>query len=212
MSLNNTQLTLSEVKGPLDQLNKNLTGNDGRKWLSALNKFLRKEDPWNIKNFDVWKTVKLGTWSLSKQGRLSKLKNAIKKAGFKISAWTDDVLNNITLRIIKTEVDLILVSVRELGFKDGAGYKEICHKALEFNLDLCPAEVGLQLRLQYPNQPKDECIRVAMEPIKCSDFDLRILKLAMRHDGDELGLFVDSGFPDCYCPADDHFVFIRRKK
>ena len=44
--MKDTQLTLREVRGPLDALNKNLTSKDAKEWLSALNKFLRKENPW----------------------------------------------------------------------------------------------------------------------------------------------------------------------
>lgn len=41
----NTQVSLGESRGPIDQLLKNLAGKEGREWLISFNKFLRKENP-----------------------------------------------------------------------------------------------------------------------------------------------------------------------
>jgi hypothetical protein len=46
MESNNTRLTLSETKGPLAQILDVLAGKDGRYWLKALSKTLRRENPW----------------------------------------------------------------------------------------------------------------------------------------------------------------------
>lgn len=40
------QLTVNEIRGPYMQLLTNLQGKEGRAWLDALNKMLRKENPW----------------------------------------------------------------------------------------------------------------------------------------------------------------------
>ena len=61
------------------------------------------------------------------------------------------------------------LSVKELGFNDGAYYKDICTKALELGLELCPAEVGPALRLVYKDQSRGEWLRIAMEAITGSD-------------------------------------------
>ena len=39
-------LPLSDLRGPRDTLETNLAGKDGQEWLDALNRFLRKENPW----------------------------------------------------------------------------------------------------------------------------------------------------------------------
>jgi hypothetical protein len=55
-----------------------------------------------------------------------------------------------TLSKARTELSLVLLSVSELGFKDeGATVAEVHERARELGLELCPAEVALQLRLQY---------------------------------------------------------------
>lgn len=40
------QLTARDIHGPYMQLLTNLQGDNGQEWLSALNRFLRKENPW----------------------------------------------------------------------------------------------------------------------------------------------------------------------
>ncbi|MFZ2167863.1 MAG: hypothetical protein WAV50_03255 [Minisyncoccia bacterium] len=52
-----------------------------------------------------------------------------------------------------------------LGFEKGARYRDICRKAMELGLWLCPAEVGPVLRMEYVNQPPRERVRIAMQPI-----------------------------------------------
>jgi len=40
------RLPLSVIRGPRDSLEEKLAGEDGEQWLKALNRFLRKENPW----------------------------------------------------------------------------------------------------------------------------------------------------------------------
>src|SRR5688572_11300003 len=44
--MSNTRLALREARGPLNQLLANLSGNEPELWLTALKKFLRKQNPW----------------------------------------------------------------------------------------------------------------------------------------------------------------------
>lgn len=44
--MNDTRLTLSDVKGPFKDLLDKLGGEEGEEWLEALNKMLRKENSW----------------------------------------------------------------------------------------------------------------------------------------------------------------------
>lgn len=55
------QLTAREISGPYSQLLVNLLGKDGGRWLTALNRFLRKENAWDGKPlFPIWRTVRVG--------------------------------------------------------------------------------------------------------------------------------------------------------
>jgi len=157
-------------------------------------------------SFNVWKTIKLGTHKNADEFR-----KALKKDGFKIGDWGNDILGKpaFTVSSAEEEIQLANVSVADLGFKEGATYGNICAKAKELGLELCPNEVGPQLRLQYKDQPKGEYLRIAMEPISDSDGILDIFRVA--HDDDGLWLLGSNGRSDYFWSANDRFVFRLRK-
>jgi hypothetical protein len=155
-------------------------------------------------SFQTWRTIKLGT-----HRDISALRTDLKKAKRQISDWAKGILGKITLSNVEYELELVLVSVRELGFKKSATLKEIFDRALELGLDLCPAEVGPQLALQYLNQPLGEWIRIAMELVTDSGGGLDLF--VVEHDGDGLWLCACYGGPGCFWDPGDRFVFVRRK-
>lgn len=156
------------------------------------------------REFAVWKTVKLGLHKSPKDYRA-----AIKSAKMKIGDWGDDILGRISCSQVEVDLDLVELSVGDLGFKGSARYADICTKAVELGLELCPAEVGPALRLQYGDQPRDEWLRIAMEAIADRGGDRLIFLVGLDSDG--LWLGASSGHPGAVCPADDRFVFVRRK-
>jgi hypothetical protein len=187
--------------GQLNAIVKKLGGEEG-----AL-KFLRDELVVSTaipREMTVWKTVKLGTCKSPDEYR-----KALKKAGQRIGDWGNDILGKTDCAQEETEVDLVVLSVKELGFANGAPYKNICAKALQLGLELCPAEVGPALRLAYGDQPRGEWLRIAMEAITASD-GLRVI-FAVDHDNVELWLRGRNGHPENAYPADYRFVFLRRK-
>ena len=156
--------------------------------------------------FNVWKTIKLGTHKDA-----DALRKAMKKANFTIGDWANDILSKsaFTVASAEEEIQLVNMSVAELGFKDGATYGNICSKAKELGLELCPNEVGPQLRLQYKDQPKGEYLRIAMEPITDSDGNLGIF--SVEHDGGGLWLNGSNGLSGNFWGAYNRFVFRLRK-
>ncbi|KKQ96707.1 MAG: hypothetical protein UT22_C0025G0001, partial [Parcubacteria group bacterium GW2011_GWC2_39_11] len=92
---------------------------------------------------------------------------------------------------------------------DGATRQRIYGRANELGLDLCPAEVGPQLRLQYKDQPEEEHLIVAMNPIADSDGALELFLV----ERDDSGLWLDSYYddPGYIWHAGSRFVFARRK-
>lgn len=163
----------------------------------------------SITKFKVWKTIKLGTKGLKTADDFRK---AIKSAGMSIGDWGNDILGKPAFSVAseETEVDLVNVSVGELGFKRGAERRDIIAKALSLGLELCPNEVGPQLRLQYADQPRGEWLLIGMEPITGSGGGLDVF--GVGHDDDELWLSGDCGYADGIWDADDRFVFVRSRK
>lgn len=115
--------------------------------------FIQNSELGKGKLFPSWKTIKLGTKSLC---------GYCEALGRGRHIW-----NRETIRVIErtpcTEseesMDLVILSVSELGFDiaqhryNGVPYGLVCARALLMGLELCPAEVGLALRLQYQDQP-----------------------------------------------------------
>ena len=156
----------------------------------------------------IWKTITLGTGLKT----ADEFRKALENNGFRISNWGNDILGKPAFKAAteKTEVDLVNISVAELGFKDGATRKDIYERAISLGLELCPNEVGPQLRLQYKDQPNGEWLRIAMEPITDSDGYLRVFLVV--HDDDGLWLDGYYGRPDNFWDGHYHFVFVRPRK
>ncbi|MBI4692031.1 MAG: hypothetical protein HY773_01110 [Candidatus Terrybacteria bacterium] len=117
----------------------------------GLKKFLKGLcPPETSSSFPVWKTVTLGIHK-----SVDEYRKALEANGFKIGNWGDDILGKsaFTVSSEETEVELVKMTVAELGFKDSATRKDIYERAIEFGLKLCPNEVGPALRLQYTDQP-----------------------------------------------------------
>ena len=195
-----------ETLGVLCDLAEKLSGNSRQEWLAELKKFLRKEQCWAGKAiiWQTWKTIRIGS-----HRNIGSLKVGLKKAERQISGCADDILNKITLSGVEEDIELILVSVRDLGFKNGATCKEIFDRAFEMGLGLCPAEVGPQLALQYLDQPLGEWLLIAMEPISDSDGVLHLFLVVRVGDG--LWLRTYYGNPDNFWDPGDRFVCVRRK-
>ncbi|MBI4090684.1 MAG: hypothetical protein HY422_01545, partial [Candidatus Komeilibacteria bacterium] len=79
----------------------------------------------------------------------------------------------------------------------------------ELGYELCPAEVGPQLRLQYQDQPLNEWLVIAMEAISVSDGNLLVFYVKHLVVGQWLGTY--SGSPGYLFNPDGRFVFTRRK-
>ena len=153
------------------------------------------------REFPVWKTVKLGTCKTPGAYYM-----ALKEAGVNISPLCSGTLDRITCSKGEIDLDLVALSVADLGLKEDARYTNICAKAQEFGLELCPAEVGPALRLQYGDQPEGEELRIAMKDlIDCSgDLDIFVVE----HDGNGLLLY-SLGCPDLVSNVGCSLVFIK---
>jgi hypothetical protein len=110
----------------------------------------------------AWKRITLGSYK-----GVNSLRTALEAARVRVGDSADEVLGRPAFQFspAKHDVDLMVVSVAELGFPNGARLADIHRRAGELGLELCPAEVAPLLRLAYTNQPMGEFLNVAMRPI-----------------------------------------------
>lgn len=116
--------------------------------------------------FQPWKTIKIGTGIKDADGfceAIEKAKMCISKLGH----YNEFAESHFDVATAEQELDLVLISLADLSFTEPVrSLSPIYERAGKLGLELCPQEVGPQLRLQYRDQRDGEFISVAMEPIK----------------------------------------------
>ncbi len=149
----------------------------------------------------IWRTITIGNIARDQFGSM------LKERGMNVSDWSVDIMKQGAFTVAEQEeqIDLVNVSVAELGFDKAIRYDAICARAKERGLELCPPEVGPQLRLQYLDQSLGEWLRVAMEAIRGSDGDLNVFRVEHHDDGLWLGSYY--GKPDDLWYPGGRFVF-----
>lgn len=148
----------------------------------------------------IFKTIQLGK---------KITKTELEKAGFKVSDWANDILEQVEFSKKKESIDLVVLTPSDMGLTGYPTLKEIYGKAFELGYELCPAEVGPLLRMEYRDQPMDEWLRIAMNPINDRDGDPTIFRLG--HNADGLGLGRNDGDLGYDWDAGNRFVFRSRK-
>ena len=149
----------------------------------------------------IWRTITLGAG-------VDAYRDALDAAGIKVGVSADEILGRpaFPYATMKLEVALAVVSAAELGLKaEASSLSEIYARAKRIGLELCPAEVGPRLRLDYRNQPLREALDVAMEPVATYSGDPTIL--ALVNFGSGLMLIGSDGRSGAMVPRTRRFVF-----
>lgn len=159
-----------------------------------------------VSEMKPWKTIKLGTGLKTGQDFYDAL------ADEDLRVDEGGILQRPEFSVATQcfEVDLVRVSVRDLGFERKTLYRAICVRAKKLGLELCPAEVGPQLRLQYLDQPKNEWLLVAMETIRWADGYQSIFSVGHTSGLRQLGTYL-SGINQHLRPS-QQFVFVLPRK
>jgi len=126
-------------------------------------------------HFPIWRTITLGTYK-----GVDDYRDAMDLARIKIGDAADEILGRPAFPYakMKTDVELAVLSAAELGVEsDESSLLEVYERARQAGLELCPAEVGPQLRLDYRSQPLGEALDIAMEPVATYRGDPTILTL-----------------------------------
>jgi len=124
------------------------------------------------------------------------------------------------------KVSIVILSIADLGFPDGATTSEIigtqhdadydgnsapytAGRGSQLGLALCSPEVAAHYRLEYKDQPLHEKLYVAMKPIASSDDKPRIFVLKYNAEG--LSLDAALARPDTEWYPEDKFMFCMRQ-
>lgn len=146
----------------------------------------------------------------------SDLRRDMAETGCKIGGYADYILNHpsFTVSDSPTEIDLLVVTMLELNFSNGADWDEILKrvKELDPDLELCPPEAGPELILHMSRQPEEykfELI-IAMKPFMDWSGGLNIF--GVGHDKVGLWLRGYHGNPFSRWGSGSRWVFARRNK
>jgi hypothetical protein len=153
--------------------------------------------------FQIWRTITLGTYK-----GVDAYRDALDSARIKIGDSADEILGRpaFPYATTKTEMELTVLSVAGLGLEtENASQSDVHRGAKQLGLELCPAEVGPQLRLDYHNQPLGEALDIAMEPVATYTGDPTIF--ALVNFGTGLALIGSDGRSDSMMPRTRRFVF-----
>jgi len=156
----------------------------------------------------IWRTITLGTHDSA-----AFLREALSRARCRVGTQASEVLAGaaFTVSPSKVEVDLVVLSVGQLGFEaEGASHAEIHARAAQLGLELCPVEVAAQLRLQYVDQPLGEFLHIAMAPVVTDGGD--VVGLSVGNGGAGLLVVGFDARAHLVVPSPLRFVFLRPRK
>lgn len=131
---------------------------------------------------------------------------ALQRKNMYLSDWGKDILHKTEFSKEKQAYELVRFSVGQLGFPAGATTQEIYEQAEKLGLELCPAEVGPHLRLQYPGK---EWMIIAMKQIADRRDFPNVFNLIT--DGEQLELNGNRAGPGYRWGIGIKFVFRFRK-
>jgi len=154
--------------------------------------------------FPAWKRLTLGTYK-----GVNALRAALDAARVRVGESADEILGRpgFAFSQVRTDVDLVVVSVAELGFNDSASLADIYRRAGELGLELCPAEAAPLLRLQYTEQPMGEFLNVAMRPVET--YAGQPIALSVANAGTGPLLLGGEGHPGSLLNVMAKLVFVR---
>ena len=140
------------------------------------------------------------------------LKKEIKEK-FKLYSNAESMMDNpdFTVSKNKEKIDTVRLKVSDLGFDSGnPTTDEIYERAEKLGLELCPAETGPHLRLEWIDQPLDDYLWIAMKQIGVSDRLPSVFRVLRLGDG-EAWLLSDTARPTKEWYLGYEFLFRFRK-
>ena len=101
-------------------------------------------------------------------GRTTKqLEKELAQKNIALGSYAKDMMESKDFTTLKTpeKIELVRLKVGDLGFSDYVTTEKLYARAKELGLELCPAEVGPDLRLKYSDSSSNEYFFIGMKPI-----------------------------------------------
>ena len=152
----------------------------------------------------IWKKIEKINYE-----NINALLESFKKKNIKTSPWIDNIFskNNYSFKGIKLPIELIRISLKELGFTSPTELQEVYKVSNNKGLNLVEPEIALVCREFYLEQPTGEWLRFATPFKSMIDTDgvPHLLKL-----GKALNLyFIETywSYPKAIFHSHNEFVF-----
>lgn len=213
---------LRDISGPLKDFLDKLSGEDEEQWLRGFKRFLRKdENIWGIESandLSIWKTLIVGT---RKEILLPIFLEMIGREAIDVS-WIfkdNDFLAKIATRSTdeEAEIDLVLASVRDLGFRfsldRSVPFQNVYRGASVLGLQTCSPDIFLYL-LENTGKSSHMDFYIYMDPI--DDFIFYMNRLGGQYDdsSSKTSLYAISSRDLAFHKGsyDQKFLFVRPRK
>jgi hypothetical protein len=122
------------------------------------------------------------------------LEKALASSGFVVCDYAGDILKSrgfTTLSKPQT-LSLVRIKVADLGLTGEPTTDEVYERANSLGFDLCPAEVGPQLRLAYKDQPVYEWLHIGMKQVVVMYSDPHPHVFVLNRPNNDPKLWLDS--------------------
>jgi hypothetical protein len=136
----------------------------------------------------------------------------LEQNGIDISWGAQEMMESADFITLKSRevINLVYLNISDLGLVEDPTTDQIYERAQELGLELCPPEVGPELRFKYTNQPLGEWKYIAMKQISGSHVQPGMFALECNGDG-RLRLLSVWTPPDSPWYSDHGLVFRLRK-
>ena len=152
------------------------------------------------------KTIKLGTGLKTKDDFV----RAIEDRGGEVNKVARGMMAKKEFGVSEKEVsvNIFLLPIKVMGLNFGHNdLTQIFNRAKKRGLELCPPEIGPQLRLQYQEKSPIELCKIGMDPISDVLDEPKIFRLHLSWGKYWLDGY--DSYPNAGFSGDDVFVFIR---
>jgi hypothetical protein len=112
-----------------------------------------------MEEIKIWKTIQIGIHET-----IDSLCESFDEKIFVVTPSVMDIIKVIPISNKECKIDLVRVALKNIGLSSNERFDTISQTAWRLGLKLCTAEMALQLRMNYTEQPVGEFIFLPVMP------------------------------------------------